>query len=141
MLFLDEIDALVDDTLLSILDQLHSGYPSRPEYFPHALCLVGLRDVRDYRIKRRNGLERIGSSSPFNIKSDSLALRNSNAREIAELYEQHTAETGQPFSEETKARAFELARGQPWLVLHRLLEGQRGVDAQAPALRLRFDDD
>ena len=115
VLFLDEIDALVDDTLLSVLDQLHAGYPSRPTRFPHALGLIGLRDVRDYKITRRDGLQRIGSSSPFNIKSDSLTLRNFTAREVAELYEQHTAETGQAFSADAKARAFELTIGQPWL--------------------------
>ncbi len=115
VLFLDEIDALVDDTLLSVLDQLHAGYPSRPARFPHALGLIGLRDVRDYRIARRDGLKRVGSSSPFNIKSDSLTLRNFNASEVAELYEQHTAETGQTFSAGAKARAFELTAGQPWL--------------------------
>jgi hypothetical protein len=126
VLFLDEIDALVDDTLLSVLDQLHAGYPSRPARFPHALGLVGLRDVRDYRhfpprspqgdgIVRRDGLKRVGSSSPFNIKSDSLTLRNFTPREVAELYEQHTEETGQPFSAAAKARAVELTVGQPWL--------------------------
>ncbi len=115
VLFLYEIDALVDDTLLSVLDQLHAGYPSRPAGSPHALGLIGLRDVRDYKVKRRDGLQRIGSSSPFNIKSDSLTLRNFNAREVAELYEQHTAETGQVFSAEAKARAYELTAGQPWL--------------------------
>ncbi|MEM7585025.1 MAG: ATP-binding protein [Acidobacteriota bacterium] len=122
VLFLDEIDALIDDTLLSVLDQLHAGYPSRPSHSPHSLGLIGLRDVRDYRISRqveletrREGLGRIGSSSPFNIKSDSLTLRNFNAGEVAELYEQHTAETGQEFSAEAKARAFELTAGQPWL--------------------------
>ncbi len=126
VLFLDEIDALVDDTLLSVLDQLHAGYPRRPARSPHALGLVGLRDVRDYRISpprspqgdgvtRRDGLGRIGSSSPFNIKSDSLTLRNFDAREVAELYEQHTAETGQTFTAGAKARAFELTVGQPWL--------------------------
>ncbi len=115
VLFLDEIDALVDDTLLSVLDQLHAGYPSSPARFPHALGLIGLRDVRDYTIVRRDGLKRAGSSSPFNIKSDSLTLRNFNAREVAELYEQHTAETGQAFAGAAKARAVELTRGQPWL--------------------------
>ncbi len=115
VLFLDEIDALVDDTLLSVLDQLHAGYPSRPTRFPHALGLIGLRDVRDYKVTRRNGLQRAGSSSPFNIKSDSLTLRNFNAQEVAELYEQHTAETGQSFAADAKARAFELTNGQPWL--------------------------
>ncbi|MEE8526422.1 MAG: ATP-binding protein, partial [Thermoanaerobaculia bacterium] len=49
------------------------------------------------------------------IKSDSLTLRDFTAREVAELYEQHTADTGQSFSAAAKARAFELARGQPWL--------------------------
>src|SRR5262249_33376781 len=29
---------------------------------------------------------------------------------------QHTAETGQPFTPEAQARAFDLTRGQPWLV-------------------------
>jgi hypothetical protein len=116
VLFLDEIDSLIDDTLLSVLDQLHAGYPRRPARFPHALGLVGLRDVRDYKATRRDGLGRLGSSSPFNIKSDSLTLRNFNAREVAELYEQHTAETGQRFTADAKARAFELTAGQPWLI-------------------------
>jgi hypothetical protein len=123
VLFLDEIDALADDTLLSILDQLHASYPNRPQYSPHALGLIGLRDVRDYKIVRRDGFERVGSSSPFNIKSDSLTLLNFTADEVAQLFEHHTAETGQSFSEEAKARAFRLTGGQPWLVnmLARLL--------------------
>lgn len=134
ILFLDEIDALVDDTLLSVLDQLHAGYPDRPGHFPHALGLIGLRDVRDYRVERRDGLERVGSASPFNIKSDSLVLRDFSSSEVAELYEQHTAETGQPFSEAAKARAFELTRGQPWLVnmLARLLVEQIVPDRRKP---------
>jgi hypothetical protein len=115
VLFFDEIDALVDDTLLSVLDQLHAGYPSRPEHFPHALGLIGLRDVRDYKMIRRDGLQRVGSSSPFNVKSDSLTLRDFTAEEVAGLYEQHTADTGQVFSAAAKARAFALTRGQPWL--------------------------
>jgi hypothetical protein len=115
VLFLDEIDSLVDDTLLSVLDQLHAGYPGRPVHSPHAVGLIGLRDVRDYRVFRRNGLQRAGSSSPFNIKSDSLTLRNFTVHEVGELYEQHTAATGQPFSADAKTRAFELAAGQPWL--------------------------
>ena len=137
VLFLDEIDALIGETLLSVLDQLHASYPSRPARSPHSLGLIGLRDVRDYRISplrspqgdggpRRDGLERIGSSSPFNIKSDSLTLRNFTAGEVAELYEQHTAETSQVFTEGAKARAFELTAGQPWLTnaLARLLVEQ-----------------
>jgi hypothetical protein len=35
---------------------------------------------------------------------------------VATLYGQHTAETGQEFSEEALVLAFELTQGQPWLV-------------------------
>lgn len=34
---------------------------------------------------------------------------------MADLYAQHTAETGQPFTKDAVLRAFELAQGQPWL--------------------------
>ncbi len=115
VLFLDEIDALVDDTLLSILDQLHAGYASLPDHFPHSLALIGLRDVRDYET-RQDGGSRAGSSSPFNIKLESLLLRNFTATEVAELYTQHTAETGQRFTAEAVQMAFDLTLGQPWLV-------------------------
>ncbi len=114
VLFLDEIDALVGNTLLSVLDQLHAAYPSRPAAAPHALALIGLRDVRDYRV-RRDGTKRAGSSSPFNIKSHSLTLPNFTSEEVDALYAQHTAECGQAFSDEARARAWELTRGQPWL--------------------------
>jgi hypothetical protein len=115
VLFLDEIDALVDDTLLSVLDQLHSGYDSRPKQFPHSVALIGLRDIRDYEI-RRDGSARVGSSSPFNIKLESLLLRDFTAEEVAELYVQHTTETGQRFTDEAVRTAFDLSLGQPWLV-------------------------
>ncbi len=115
VLFLDEIDALVGNTLLSVLDQLHAAYPSRPAGSPHALALVGLRDVRDYRVERDGG-RRLGSSSPFNIKSHSLTLRNFTPEQVDMLYGQHTADTGQAFSAEARSRAWELTRGQPWLV-------------------------
>ncbi|MEO0770950.1 MAG: ATP-binding protein, partial [Cyanobacteria bacterium J06649_4] len=45
VLFIDEIDALLDDALVSVLRQLRDGYPRRPKGFPQALALVGLRDV------------------------------------------------------------------------------------------------
>jgi hypothetical protein len=50
VLFLDEVDALIGDSLISVLRQLRSGYARRPKAFPHAMCLIGLRDIRDYRI-------------------------------------------------------------------------------------------
>jgi hypothetical protein len=111
VIFLDEVDAVGGATLLSILDQLHAGYTSRPEHFPHAVALIGLRDVRDYEIRGR-----LGSASPFNIKTDSLLVPDFTAPEVAELYGQHTAATGQRFSPAAIEAAFELSRGQPWLV-------------------------
>jgi hypothetical protein len=116
VLFLDEIDALRDEVLLSVLRQLRSGYSGRPAGFPQSLALIGLRDVRDYKARIRSDAESLGTSSPFNIKVESLTLRNFNAEEVAELYAQHTAETGQVFRAEAVARAYELTRGQPWLV-------------------------
>lgn len=47
VLFLDEIDALQDDALLTVLRQIRGGYADRPQAFPASLGLVGLRDVRD----------------------------------------------------------------------------------------------
>jgi len=115
VLFLDEIDALRDAVLLSVLRQIRNGYSRRPSHFPHALGLVGLRDVRDYKVASGTG-GRAGTASPFNIKADSLTLRNFDREEVAALYGQHTAETGQGFVPEAVDRAFALTQGQPWLV-------------------------
>src|SRR5262249_7102001 len=54
--------------------------------------------------------------SPFNIKVESLTMSNFSAADVAELYQQHTDETGQVFELAAVARAFELTQGQPWLV-------------------------
>lgn len=115
VIFLDEIDALQDDALISVLRQLRDGYPGRPRAFPWSLALIGLRDVRDYKVAS-GGSERLNTSSPFNIKVESLTLRNFDAGEVAALYRQHTEETGQVFTPKAVERAFELTQGQPWLV-------------------------
>jgi hypothetical protein len=115
-LFIDEIDSLQDETLLSVLRQLRSGYMTRPEHFPHALALVGLRDVRDYKVRVRPESDSLGTASPFNIKAESLTLSNFTREDVEELYLQHTQETGQRFAEAAIALAYELTQGQPWLV-------------------------
>jgi hypothetical protein len=116
VLFFDEADSIQDDLFLSVLHQLRSGYELRPGAFPQSIALVGLRDVRDYKIRIRPESESLGKSSPFNIKSESLTMSNFTCEEIASLYKQHTDETGQIFSEEAIQKAFELTGGQPWLV-------------------------
>jgi hypothetical protein len=115
VLFIDEIDALRDDALLSVLRQLRAGHPQRPRAFPSSLAVAGLRDVRDYKVAS-GGSSRLGTPSPFNILVKSLTLRAFSRDEVAELYAQHTAETGQPFDPASLDRAFDLSRGQPWLV-------------------------
>ncbi len=115
VVFFDEIDALAADVLLSVLRQLRSGYDDRPRGFPQSVALIGMRDVRDYRLDF-HGHGTLGSASPFNIKAESLTLRDFTADEVAELYAQHTAATGQVFTAAAQAHAFELTRGQPWLV-------------------------
>ena len=115
VLFIDEIDSLQDQTLISILRQLRDGFPNRPENFPSSVGLIGLRDVRDYKVAS-GGSDRLNTSSPFNIKVSSITMRNFNIEEVGELYQQHTAATGQIFTLEATATAFDLTQGQPWLV-------------------------
>ncbi len=134
VLFIDEIDSLQDETLISVLRQLRDGFPNRPQNFPSSVGLIGLRDVRDYKVASGGsetvavegfpGIskllnpkgDRLNTASPFNIKVSSITLRNFNASEVEELYQQHTENTGQIFTPEATATAFDLTQGQPWLV-------------------------
>ena len=95
---------------------LWAGFPSCPKEFPASVVLCGLRDVRDYKAATSGDPERLGTSSPFNIKVKSLRLGDFKPEEVRELYAQHTAETGQVFSEKALARAIKVTGGQPWLV-------------------------
>ncbi|MBM3198817.1 MAG: ATP-binding protein [Chlamydiae bacterium] len=115
VLFIDEIDALVGDTLISVLRQLRDGYLSRPEAFPQSVCLFGVRDVRDYRIWSDQEQATIQGGSAFNIKAESLVLPDFSKEQVQNLYEQHTQETGQQFTEEALSYAFTQTKGQPWL--------------------------
>ena len=116
VLFLDEVDALLDATLVSVLRQLREGFAERPSHFPAALALIGLRDVRDYRLEDRPESAHLGTASPFNVKVESLRLPNFSAEEVGELLGQHQQETGQIFERAARQRVFELTGGQPWLV-------------------------
>lgn len=71
VLFIDEIDSLQDEALLSVLRQLRSGFPNPPQAFPKFLALIGLRDVRDYKVAS-GGSQRLNTASPFNIKAESI---------------------------------------------------------------------
>ncbi|MDO9226379.1 MAG: AAA-like domain-containing protein, partial [Pseudomonadota bacterium] len=75
VLFLDEADALIGDTLVSLLRQIRAGYAQRPHAFPQSIVLCGLRDIKDYRIHVASG-DVITGGSAFNIKAESLRLGN-----------------------------------------------------------------
>lgn len=115
ILIIDEIDALVGDSLVSILRQIRSGYADRPKAFPQSIILCGVRDVRDYRIVLSNQ-DIVTGGSAFNIKAMSLRLGNFSKEEIHELYMEHTRATGQEFDEECFPMIWEATEGQPWLV-------------------------
>lgn len=136
VLFLDEFDALLGKTLVAVLQQLRSGYPERPRRFPHCIALIGLRDVRDYRLAPELGASTLGTSSLFNVKIESLRLRNFDAAEVATLCRQHQSETGQPFTDDVVFRIFEMTQGHPWLVnaLARQL-----TEVEAPQFDLAID--
>lgn len=116
IIFIDEIDSLVGDTLISVLRQLRAGYPNRPKHFPQSICLIGVRDVRDYHIWSEEDKSMVLGGSAFNIKAESLTLPNFSLDQTRDLYLQHTHETGQQFTDEAIEYAFYLTQGQPWLV-------------------------
>ena len=114
-MLLDEVDSLIGDTLISLLRQIRAGYTDRPKYFPHAMILCGVRDVRDYRMTTADG-EVITGGSAFNIKAESLRLGDFSRTELVAQYQQHTDATGQIFCEEAIELAWPYTQGQSWLV-------------------------
>ena len=116
VLLIDEIDALIGDTLLAVLRQLRAGYPDRPQRYPQSVILCGVRDVRDYRIQSTAENAIIAGGSAFNIRAKSLRLGDFSAADVQALLAQHTAATGQAFTEEAVDEVWQLTQGQPWLV-------------------------
>ena len=116
VLLIDEIDAMVGDSLVSVLRQLRAGYAERPDGFPQSVVLSGVRDVRDYRIRASSEKDVIAGGSAFNIKARSLRMGDFTRTEVETLLGQHTAETGQEFAPGAVRAVWEQTRGQPWLV-------------------------
>ena len=116
VLLIDEIDALIGDTLLSVLRQLRAGYVRRPLGFPQSIVLCGVRDVRDYRIHSSSQNAVISGGSAFNIKAKSLRLGDFCRDEVVALLAQHTDETGQAFTDDALQGIWTQSQGQPWLV-------------------------
>ena len=116
VLLIDEIDALLGDTLLSVLRQLRAGYPGRPGRFPQSVVLCGVRDVRDYRIHSTAQNALVLGGSAFNVKSKSMRLGDFTEAETRALLAQHTEETRQAFTDGALELILTHSAGQPWLV-------------------------
>ena len=116
VLLIDEIDALIGDSLLTVLRQLRAGYDARPASFPQSVALCGVRDVRDYRIRSAAENAMIAGGSAFNIKAASLRLGDFMESEVEALLDQHTEETGQAFAPAAVESVWTRTQGQPWLV-------------------------
>ena len=117
VVFFDEVDCLVGDALISFLRQLRDGYVNRKMIpFPKSIALVGMLDVRDYKAQIRPDGQSLGQISPFNIIRKDMLIPNFTEPDIAALYAQHTAETGQRFADGVVDAVWRWTRGQPWLV-------------------------
>ena len=116
VLFIDEIDALVGDTLIAVLRQLRAGYPKRPRRYPHSIVLCGVRDVRDYRIWSSAENAVVLGVSAFNVKARSLRLGDFSKAQTFALLRQHTEATEQQFHEDALEEVWRQTSGQPWLV-------------------------
>ena len=117
VVFFDEADCLVGDVLVSFLRQLRDGYVNRDMIpFPKSIALVGMLDVRDYKAQIRPDGQSLGQISPFNIIRKDMLIPNFSEADIAALYAQHTAESGQRFADGVVEDVWRLTRGQPWLV-------------------------
>ena len=138
VLLIDEVDALIGDTLLSVLRQLRSGYRHRPGRFPQSIVLCGVRDVRDYRIQSKSERALVTGGSAFNISAGSLRLGDFSREEVEALLHQHTEATGQPWRPSAEDAIWDATRGQPWLV-NALAQGVCGNPAYAADRTLAVD--
>jgi hypothetical protein len=84
--------------------------------FPDSVVLCGMRDLKDYRIAAGGSPVPGNPGSPFNIVEGSLRMGDFTRNDVAALYAQHTEETGQTFTPEAVAHAYDYTQGQPWLV-------------------------
>ena len=112
----DEVDALEGESMISFLRQLRGGFMERGAgRFPVSIVLVGMRDLKDYITAAKDGVAP-SALSPFNIKADSVFIKNFSQDEIRMLFQQHTEETGQRITDDALAYVWEQSCGQPWIV-------------------------
>ncbi|MFZ4618051.1 MAG: PD-(D/E)XK nuclease domain-containing protein [Rectinemataceae bacterium] len=111
----DEVDVLRDQSMASFLRQLRGGFAGRGiGKFPVSIALVGMRDLRDYLIRSKDGAP-VNPGSPFNVKEDSVSLSSFTKANVNALAALHSQETGQAFEAAALDLLWDFTRGQPWL--------------------------
>ncbi len=112
----DEVDVLEGPTMISFLRQLRSGFAGRGVgKFPVSIALVGMRDLRDYLTKSKDGIP-VNPGSPFNIKQSSAHISVFDYESVVKLISQHEEDKGQKFSREALDRIWYWSYGQPWVI-------------------------
>jgi len=112
----DEVDVLEGPAMVSFLRQLRSGFMGRGVgIFPVSIALVGMHDLKDYLVYAKDG-KPLNPGSPFNIKEDSAVISNFTKENVAQLFAQHTEDTGQQITQDALDYVWEQTNGQPWIV-------------------------
>ena len=106
VLLLDEVDALPDDLLSALLQQLGADCEPGRAGRPWGIAVCGVRDAREYPIP---------AGHPF-TGDRSFRLDDFSSSEVEALLGQHTEETGQRFTADAVEETRAATRGQPWLV-------------------------
>ena len=106
ILLIDEFDSLPPRLIDRLVTVFRRIYLDRGGYFLHGLALVGVRSVLGVDGAR---------GSPFNVQR-SLHVPNLTRDEVAELFAQYHAESGQTVEPEVAGEVFDVTRGQPGLV-------------------------
>jgi type II secretory pathway predicted ATPase ExeA len=117
VLLFDEADYLCDGILITFLRQLREGFICRNMIpFVSTIVLAGKSRLCDYKVSIRPNSEAVIITDAFNIIAGTYKLPDFSKAEVAELYAQHTLETGQQFEQSSVDFVFEQTQGQPWLV-------------------------
>lgn len=96
VVFVDEIDALQDEALFSVLRQIRAGFIYSREGFPRSMGFVGMRNVRALDFSRQGRHhERIGSF--YNIIAEVYRLRDFGEGDVRNLYAQQRRKKGRSF--------------------------------------------
>ncbi len=106
ILLIDEVDSIPPLLMDIMVNQFRELYIDREKNLLHGLALVGITAVLGVESER---------GSPFNIQR-SMRVPNFTREEVADLFLQYQAESGQIVEREVVDRVFETTCGQPGLV-------------------------